>query len=95
MKPRLSYANVVATLALFVALGGGAYAVSKDSVKSKHIRDNTITSGDVKDRGGKQGGLKGKDIKFDALDGDVIRETSLNVSDFLELGALGEAPRAR
>jgi hypothetical protein len=26
--PRLSYANVVATLALFVALGGGAYAAS-------------------------------------------------------------------
>jgi hypothetical protein len=25
---RLNYANVVATLALFVALGGGAYAVT-------------------------------------------------------------------
>ena len=40
-RPQLSYANVVATLALFVALGGGAYAVGgdlgKDSVKPKHL----------------------------------------------------------
>ena len=89
MKPRLTYANVVATLALFVALGGGAYALSKESVKSKHIRDNTIISADVKDNRGKKGGLKSKDIRFDALGADAIRESNLDVSQFLELGALG------
>ncbi len=89
MKPRLTYANVVATVALFVALGGGAYAVSKESVKSKHIRDNTITSADVKDNRGKKGGLKGKDIRFDALGADAIRESDLDVTQFLELGVLG------
>ena len=60
MKPRLTYANVVATLALFVALGGGAYALSKESVKSKHIRDNTIISADVKDNRGKKGGRRAR-----------------------------------
>ena len=29
LRPRLTYANVVATLALFIALGGSSYAVSK------------------------------------------------------------------
>src|SRR2546423_5786288 len=43
---RLSYANVIATLALFIALGGGAYAVStlpKDSVGTKQIKDKAVT----------------------------------------------------
>ncbi len=88
--PRLTYANIVATVALFVALGAGAYALSKNSVKSKHIRDNTIPSADVKDRGGKKGGLKAKDIKFDSLGGDVVRENKLDdVSEFLKLGGVG------
>jgi hypothetical protein len=28
LRPRLTYANVTATLALFLALGGGAYAAT-------------------------------------------------------------------
>jgi hypothetical protein len=89
--PRLTYANVVATLALFVALGGGAYALSNGGVKSKHIRDNTIKSADVKDRSGsgKKSGLRAKDIQFDSLGGEEINEDSLDVSEFLRLGNVG------
>jgi hypothetical protein len=38
---RITYSNVMATLALFVALGGSAYAFSlgKNDVKSKHIKN--------------------------------------------------------
>ena len=42
---RVTYANVTATLALFIALGGVGYAASKlpkDSVGSKQIRENAI-----------------------------------------------------
>jgi hypothetical protein len=49
---RLNYANVVATLALFVALGGTGYAISKlpkDSVKSKQIAANAVKSPEVAD----------------------------------------------
>ncbi len=47
---KLSYANVVATLALFIALGGTGYAVSqlpKNSVKSKQIAKNAVRSAEV------------------------------------------------
>ena len=47
---RLTYANVVSTLCLFVLLGGGAYAaakLSKDSVGSKQVRNNSIKGADV------------------------------------------------
>jgi hypothetical protein len=39
---------VVACVALFAAIGGGAYAASANSVKSRHIADNEIRSADIK-----------------------------------------------
>jgi hypothetical protein len=50
---RLTYANAIATLALFLALGGGAYAVAtlpKNSVGSKQLKRNAVTSSKVKNR---------------------------------------------
>jgi hypothetical protein len=46
IRSRLTYANVVATLALFIALGGGAYAAFKlpaGSVGSNQLKDKAVT----------------------------------------------------
>ena len=51
-QPRVTYANVVATLALFLALGGGTYAAFKlpnNSVGTKQLKKNAVTSPKVKD----------------------------------------------
>jgi hypothetical protein len=45
---KLSYANVVSSICLFVVLGGSAYAAVQ--ITGKNIKDNTITSADVKNR---------------------------------------------
>ncbi len=45
LRPRLTYANVVASLALFVALRGTAYAVN--TVGSTDIIDGQVKSVDV------------------------------------------------
>src|SRR4051795_8280812 len=53
LTSRLTYANVTATLALFVALGGSSYAALKlprDSVGSKQIRTAAVRSRQVKNR---------------------------------------------
>jgi hypothetical protein len=53
LRRHLSYANVMATSALFIALGGGAYAATslpKGSVGTKQIRKNAVVSSRVKDR---------------------------------------------
>jgi hypothetical protein len=53
MRPRLTFANVVSCLALFVALGSGAYAATqlpKNSVGSKQIKKNAVNSAKVRDR---------------------------------------------
>ena len=51
LRPGLTYGNVVATLALFLALGGGAYAalkLPKNSVGAKQIKRNAVRSSKVK-----------------------------------------------
>jgi hypothetical protein len=50
-RARLTYANVVATLALFIALGGSSYAalqLPKGSVGKKQLRKNAVSSPKVK-----------------------------------------------
>ena len=50
---RLTYANVTATLALFLALGGGAYAALKlpaNSVGTTQLKKNAVTGPKVKNR---------------------------------------------
>src|SRR4051794_39697346 len=80
---RLTYANVTATLALFVALGGTGYAISqlpKNSVKSKQIASNAV---------------KGKEIASGAVRTGEVADGSLLSGDFaagqLPAGAPGPA----
>jgi len=75
--PGLSYANVVATLALFVALGGSAYAVRqlpKNSVGSRQIKPRAVRAGDlgrnaVRSANVKNGTLRRKDFAARQLPG--------------------------
>jgi hypothetical protein len=79
MSKRLTYANVVATLALFVALGGSSYAalrigsgeIVNNSVRGKDIRNRTITHRDVG-----RNALGGENIKESRL-GTVPRANAL------------------
>jgi hypothetical protein len=50
-RARLTYANVIATVALFVALGGSSYAalkLPKASVGAKQLKKNSVTTVKVK-----------------------------------------------
>ena len=50
----LSYANVVASVALFIALGGTAAAavtLDRDSVGAREIRDDAVRSSELRDEG--------------------------------------------
>jgi len=62
---RPSASLVIACLALFVALGGGAYAAAK-------LDKNSVTSKQVKNAS-----LKGKDLKNDTVTGKQIKEEKL------------------
>jgi hypothetical protein len=65
--PRPTYASVTATLALFFALGGGAYAaieLTKNSVRSKHIKNGQVKSRDIGN-----GAVRAKDLNAELLAG--------------------------
>jgi hypothetical protein len=71
---------VVALVALFVALGGGAYGALR--IASRHIVNNTVRSKDVHDNGllgrdVRNRGLGARDIAFDSLTGNQIDEPTL------------------
>jgi hypothetical protein len=53
VKSRLTYANVIATIALFLALGGGAFAafkIPKKSVGTKQLKAKAVTEGKLGDK---------------------------------------------
>jgi hypothetical protein len=69
LRSHLTYANVVATLALFIALGGSSYAalqLPKGSVGGKQLKKNAVTSPKVR-----PGSLLLSDIKPSARAGLV------------------------
>jgi hypothetical protein len=75
----LSYANVISTLALFVTLGGGAYAI--DKVNSHEIANGTIKSIDLKNRRA----VRATDVKRNGLTGKQIKERTLNAQSFVRV----------
>jgi hypothetical protein len=46
LRARMTYANVMATIAVFIALGGSSYAAIK--VTGKNVKDSSLTGRDVK-----------------------------------------------
>jgi hypothetical protein len=78
----MTYANLVATLALFVALGGTSYAVSRigsddvvdNSLRSRDVRNNTLRSWDIRERT-----IRARDVRRDSLGSGVVRESGLGV----------------
>ena len=49
VRERVTYANVMATTAVFIALGGSAWALTANSIGTKHLRDDAVTTNKVAD----------------------------------------------
>ena len=72
-RANISYANVTATLALFLVLGGGtALALGRNSVTTRELAKDA-----VKGRNVAEGKLKNKHLKDNTLKGNKIDEQSL------------------
>jgi hypothetical protein len=79
IREQLTYANVIATLALFIALGGTSYAatqLAKNSVGSKQLKAGAVTAAKIKNG---------------AVDGAKIKDHSVSAAD-LAPGTVGDGP---
>jgi hypothetical protein len=85
---RPTYAGVTSTLALFIALGGGAYAaatlpansvgprqIKKNAVERAKLKNNAVDASKVLDNS-----LTGKDVKESALDKVPLAATADNAT---------------
>jgi hypothetical protein len=70
LRPRLTYANVISSLCLFIVLGGSSYAaiaLNENSIKSRHIAN---------------GQVKTSDLAKHAVTTKKVRDASLLAQDF-------------
>jgi hypothetical protein len=90
-RPKLTYANVVSTLALFLLLvGGTAFAatqvIRKNSVSSANVKDGSLTSADLEDGGAvtgavvADGSLSGADLAAGSVGGAQIADGSVGAA---------------
>jgi hypothetical protein len=91
LADHLSYANVVATLALFVALGGVSWAaitLPRNSVGSEQLRRDAVTTRKIK-----KGAVTGAKIRAGAVTARHLRRGTITRRQ-LNLGKLGRLPDA-
>lgn len=91
MRPKITYANVMATVAVFIALGGASYAATqlpKNSVGTKQLKNNAVSGAKIKN-----GAVTGAKIKLSTL-GTVPSATNAtnatNAANASQLG--GQSP---
>lgn len=93
LRSRLTYANVVSTIALVAAIGGGtAYAATRigtDNIRYRAVTSpklalNAVTSGKVRNNS-----LTGADIRAKSLTSREVKDGSLQALDF----APGQLPK--
>jgi hypothetical protein len=80
-RSRLTFANVVSVTALFVALSGGAYALSipRNSVGAKQLKKNAVTASKIK-----KNAVTSSKVRNRSLTGTDVRDDSLTGGDLIE-----------
>ena len=81
LRKRLSYANIVASLALFIALGGVGYAAtaSKNSVRSSSIKDGQVKAADLASNAVTSAKIKNGQVANADLGANAVK--SANIAD--------------
>jgi hypothetical protein len=75
LKHRLTYANVMATVAMFLALGGGAYAAfkpPKNSIGTKQLKNGSVSTKKIQ-----SGAVTGSKVARHSLTGAQINASTL------------------
>jgi hypothetical protein len=89
-RTKLTYANVMATVAVFMALGGGAYAakVAKNSVGASQIKKNAVAASELKSNA-----VGASEVAANAIGSAEVIDGSLLGADISEQ-TLGQVPSA-
>jgi hypothetical protein len=87
LRERLTYANVMSTLAVFLVLGTGTAYATHLVVNSSDVVDESLVSADLKNGSA----VKSADVVNDTLTGTDIKEGTLSQVPAAMLGGLGRS----
>src|SRR5687768_9387731 len=73
MRERLTFANVISCVALFLALGGSALAIKANSIGSRQVKDESLKGRDVRDSS-----LRGADLAPSSIGPRELQEPTNN-----------------
>lgn len=92
IRKRLTYANVMSSIAVFLVIGGAsafaATQLGKNSVGAKQLKSNAVTSAKIKNNA-----VTTNKIKKNAVTGAKVKDGSLTGAD-INLGTVGTVPSA-
>ena len=90
IRKRLTYANVMSSIAVFLVIGGATAfaALGKNTVGTKQLKNNAVTAAKIKNNA-----VTTNKIKKNAVNGSKVKDGSLTGAD-INLGALGTVPSA-
>ena len=77
LRSRLTYANVVASIALFIALGGTSYGLATGSIGSTEIKNDSVRSKDLRNND-----VRGQDIRNGTIGSPDVTDGALLAQDF-------------
>jgi hypothetical protein len=92
VRGKLTYANVVASLALFLAIGGVSYAATqlpKNSVGARQLKTNAVTAAKIKD-----GAITGAKLQLSSLGSVPNAEQAANATRANQAANATHADRA-
>ena len=96
LRARLTYANVVATLALFLAMGGvsyGALRIGSASIVNNSVRTQDLRNNDIRSKDLRNNDIRSKDIHNRTIVGrDVLTNTITGLQ--VREGSLAKVPDA-
>jgi hypothetical protein len=80
IRKRLTYANVMSSIAVFLILGGAAFAAAKlpkNSVGTKQLKSNAVTSAKIKNNAVTGGKIQAGSVTGDKIAANAVGATNL------------------
>ena len=94
LSGKLTYANVISTICLFLLLGGGAaFAASQVHLGKNAVGDNQLKKNAVTNAKIKNGAVTNAKIQNDAVTGAKVKDGSLTGADIDQASLTGVRPR--
>lgn len=91
IRRQLSFSNIVACMALFVALSGTAYAAAKNSIGSSQLKKNAVTSQKIKKNAVTNAKIKNNAVTSSKIKNGAVTGAKVNAATLAQVPSSAQA----